>query len=165
MREKLPSALAIALGLLAIGGCQTAPPTSQAKDSPFAAEAGRVHAVLERLIAADNAADVGAVLACYDPDVTLLPPKGDSIRGRAAAEAHYRALFARERLALEIGFGETMLSVDNATVLGTVKGQRKPIAGGASATVDDVFTAILVRGNDREWRVLQLAWKPGPPQR
>src|SRR5262245_40585522 len=156
---------ALVLGLLAISGCQTTAPTPPAADSPFAAEAGRVHSVLERLIAADNAADLEGVLACYDPDVTLLPPRGESIRGRAAAEAHYRALFARERLALEIGFGETMVSVDNATVLGTVKGQRTPIAGGASVPVDDLFTAILVRGTDREWRVLQLAWKPGPSQR
>jgi uncharacterized protein (TIGR02246 family) len=150
---------------LAIAGCETSGARQEEAPSPFAAEAARVHAVLERLIAADNAADLQGVLLCYDADVTLLPPQGEAIRGRDAAEAHYRELFTRERLELVIEFGETMVSVDNATVLGTVRGRRLPLAGGSSASVDDVFAAILVRAPDRAWRVLQLSWKPGPPHR
>jgi hypothetical protein len=53
----------------------------------------------------------------------------------------------------------------NATVLGTVKDQRTLLAGGSSASVDDVFAAILVRATDGEWRVLQLSWMPGPAHR
>jgi uncharacterized protein (TIGR02246 family) len=149
---------------LGIVGCAS-PPAQDDAPSAFGAEAERVHAVLERLIAADNAGDLQSVLSCYDADVTLLPPQGEAIRGRDAVERHYRELFASQRLQLEIGFAETMLSADNATVLGTVKGQRRSLADGSSARIDDLFTAILVRGSDREWRVLQLAWKPGPPHR
>lgn len=104
-------------------------------------------------------------MACFDDEASLLPPQGEPVRGRTAVEAHYRALFARERLELEITFDETMVSGGYATVRGHTTGRRTPLAGVTAVAVDDAFTAVLRRTPDRAWRVLQLSWKPSPDQR
>lgn len=121
-------------------------------------ETGRVRAVFEKLVAADNRADVEAVMECYTEDIALLPPQGAPIRGHAAVREHYARLFTRVRLEVRIAFGETMLSGGDAVVRGRTRGRRMALADEAAIAVDDEFEAALRRGADGEWRIQQLRW-------
>lgn len=141
-------------------GCVNTPPPGQ--DSAFAAESARARATLERLIEADNASDLPAVVACFAEDAVLLPPAREPIRGRAAIEAHYRALFARERLVVQLNIEETALSRDDATLRGRTSGKRIPLDGTAAIPFSDGFTARLRRAADQSWRVISLEWKSAP---
>lgn len=126
--------------------------------SAFEVESARVHAVFDKLIAADNRGDLNAVMDCYAEDIALLPPQGQPIRGPAAVREHYAGLFARDRLEVRIVFGETMLSGSGAVVRGRTTGRRIANADGGANAIDDEFEAALRRGADREWRIQRLRW-------
>lgn len=113
--------------------------------------------VVRRLIRADNARDLPAVLDVYSDDVMFLPPSGEIVDGKPAVERRYRALFSTYRVRLETTIEEVRADADLAFVRGVNTGTLEPVAGGSATAVNDRYLAILECRSGR-WRVTRLVW-------
>lgn len=132
----------------------------EAPPAPAAESAAR--AVVDALVAADNAASLEGVLAAYAPDAVLLPPGEAPVGGAVAIRSRYERLFAAWRPALEGHVESTCVAGPVALVEGRSGGRMRGKAPGGERPVDDVYWAIL-RETDGAWRISVLAWRPRRP--
>ena len=115
---------------------------------------------VERLIDADNARDLEAVLTCYTNDVIWLPPGEAPVQGKEAIRARYESLFASFDIAFTLEIAEASGRDGVGFAWGTTRGSITPRAGGAAIPVDDKFLAVLREEADGRWLVARLAWSP-----
>jgi uncharacterized protein (TIGR02246 family) len=151
------SRLGSVLLALAVGACATAGSSSSRADAEQAAER-----TVERLITADNAADLAGVLACYAGDVLWLPPDGEVIAGKAGVRPRYERLFASYVPDVALEVTEVRASDALAYVRGFTRGVLRPKRGGEPTRVNDKFLAVLHR-DDGAWRISHLMWSPTEP--
>jgi uncharacterized protein (TIGR02246 family) len=126
------------------------------------AEPGReVTAVVESLIAADNARDVERVLSHYTDDALFLPPNREPYGGKPALRDRYTSLFAANEVAFRVVISETEMSGALAFVRGEIVGSVTPLDRSKPATpVRDKFLMVLRRQPDSGWKVARLMWGP-----
>ncbi len=128
--------------------------TPSAPDAEAAARA-----VVEGLVAADNAADLGAALAAFAPDAVLLPPGEAPLAGAATLRSRYGALFAAWQPALDGHVDSACVAGPVAFVEGHNGGRMRGKARGAARAIDDEYWTIL-RQESGAWRISVLAWRP-----
>jgi uncharacterized protein (TIGR02246 family) len=98
--------------------------------------------------AAMRAGDAAAVAAVYADDATDMPPGSAPLRGRAAIEAYYRALFATCRFTrFELAYGESRVSGDVGYLVGS---SRAAVMAGGAATPEESgkFVVVFRRAKD-----------------
>lgn len=140
------------IGALLFVGLASCATTAEHEDSILDA----VH----RIIAADNARDLDAAVACYTPDAQWLPPQEPPIVGREALRARYAPMFASFQPAMKLTIDETWELGDTAVVRGSTSGELRSLSGGAPRVVDDKYIMVLRRDADGVWRILRLMWSP-----
>lgn len=141
----------LACVLVFAGACRTLP--SQPTDEE------QVRAAIDGLIAADNRADIAAVLDGYCRDAELVPPQGDTVRGHEAIRPRYVELFATWRPSLRALHTVTRIEQGRGVDIGRTVGTLTSLADGPTKLVDDVYEATL-RYEDGSWRVARLQWHP-----
>src|SRR6185436_2518230 len=119
-----------------------------------------VHEAVRRIIAADNARDLDAAVACYTADAEWLPPQEPPVVGRDALRARYASMFAAFQPEITCTIDETWALGDNAAVRGRTGGRLVAREGGTVRALDDKFLMILQRDPDGVWRILRLMWSP-----
>jgi uncharacterized protein (TIGR02246 family) len=127
------------------------------------AEAGQlaaVRAVSERIIAADNSGDIGAVAELYEDGAVWLPPSGPVVEGKETILRRYKTSFDQLKLAYSEESVETHVGGDWAFDRGFVRGTATPKDGSAPRKTFDKYIMILHRGKDRRWRIARLMWSP-----
>lgn len=137
-------------------GCARVPAPDAA--SP---DAQAVRAIATGIIAADNAADVEAVLAFYAEGAVLIDPTGERVTDRAAVRQRYEGLFRTERAELVAHIDDLAVSGDLAIVRGRNTGRFVSRATGTARAVDDVYLMGLCRQADGQWRITHLMWHAG----
>jgi uncharacterized protein (TIGR02246 family) len=147
MRSPLVSFLA--LGTL-LGACAT--PTPAQLERPFD--------VARRIVAADNACDLDAVLDCYAEEAVLMPPNEPSVRGRDAIRPRYEQLFATFQPRIESVVESSWSRGDRAAECGTTRGELVPRDGSPAKKLDDKYVMHLRRDPDGRWRIERLIWSP-----
>lgn len=125
-----------------------------------------VRAVVEGLIAADNARDIGHVLGYYADDAVLMPPNEPPVTDRADIHARYDALFGDFDPQIEGRIEEICVEGPLAVVRGRNGGWLVGREGGRSRQLDDVYVMVLRRDDTAGWRIHSLIWHPtsGPPR-
>lgn len=137
-------------------GCDRRP----AQDAATPA-AQAVRAVATGIVAADNAADVEAVLAFYAEGAVLIPPDGEAITDRRTIRQRYEALFCAEQAELVAHVDDVSVSGDLAIVRGRNSGRFLSRTTGVERPVADVYLMALRQGVDGRWRISHLMWHPG----
>lgn len=128
------------------------------------ADESSVRAVVEGLIAADNAEDLGRVLSFYDDDAVLISPVGADIVGIKDIQLHYEQLFADVDLNIQISIDEIVVSGELAIVRGT--NDVVATTANDASRVRSKFLMSLRRHPTGAWRVVYLMWsnQPVPPE-
>jgi uncharacterized protein (TIGR02246 family) len=112
------------------------------------ASAEALRRVADAFASAMRAADPGAAAAVFAEDGTDMPPGSGPVRGRAAIEGYYRALFGTCRFAsFELIETESRISGDVGYMAGV---SRVAIAGGPTA--NGKYLVVLKRAGEG-WRV------------
>ncbi len=124
-----------------------------------------VKAVSQRIIAADNSSDIGAVSDLYEDEAVWLPPSGPVVEGKAAILARYKTSFDQLRLEYSEQSVETQVGGDWTFDRGFVRGTATPKDGSASKETSDKYIMILHRGKDHRWRIARLMWNPAEASR
>lgn len=117
-----------------------------------------VRSVIARIIRADNAGDLEAVVGLYAEDAILLPPGDAPIRGLSAIREHYARIFDANELEVAFDSEETVVAGDWAFDRGTTTGWVRPRSGGAPVSIDDKYVMILRRDPERGWLISRLIW-------
>lgn len=116
--------------------------------------------LVRRLVAADNARDLAAVLSCCTDDAVWNPPHENSVQGKDAIRRRYEQRFAKFTVQMSV---EIALFVRGAgrieTARGYIKGTLVPVDGSAPVAVDDLF-AVMIRLDSGAWRIFQMVWGP-----
>ena len=115
--------------------------------------------VLQRIIAANNHADLNAVEQLYADDAVWLPPKGPTVEGKPAILARYKQSFATVKLHYTLVEVESHASGDWAFSRGTTEGTATPVAGGEPRKIHDKYLMILRREHGI-WKIARLMWNP-----
>lgn len=142
---------ALAIGFLL--ACATAPALACEVDSSGA------RAVAEGIVEADNARDIGRVLAYYAADALLMPPNEAPVTERAEIRKRYEDLFDNFAPDIEARIDEICVEGSLAFVRGHNGGWLVSRVGGRSRELDDVYLMVLRRGEDG-WKVARLIWHP-----
>jgi uncharacterized protein (TIGR02246 family) len=116
-----------------------------------------IAAVVEGLIAADNAGDLDRIASLYAEDAVLLPPDRPAVRGRAAIREGYRQGFEEFALQLALESEQRGAGEDFAFDRGTTRGRYVWRDGRAPTPFTDTYLMIL-RREAGEWRVAILMW-------
>ncbi len=124
-------------------------------------DAAEVEGVLRRILAADNAGDLDAIVACYTDDVVLMPPGASPLEGADLVRERYRAILAASTLALRAEVDEIRVDGDSASIRGITIGESTPKDGSGTRTVRDNFL-MLMRRDRGEWRISRLMWHARP---
>ncbi len=119
-----------------------------------------VRQVIERVIAADNAGDVDAVMAQYAADAVLLPPGAPAVAGAAAIRARYAAGFQQFRLEVAFESHETRVAGDWAFDRGVTRGRLVWHDGRPPTPLADHYLMVLIRQPDGAWKIARLMWSP-----
>lgn len=130
---------------------------------PAGASADGVRAVVEGIIAADNAGDLERVLGYYADDAMLLPPNEEPIRGKAAIRPRYEGLFQAFLPEIVGDIDELQVAGEWAFVRGRNRGRLTPRAGGEPRTLNDVYLMLLRRDEGGSWRIAHLIWHSAGP--
>ena len=125
-----------------------------------AAADSAVRAVVEGLIAADNARNIGRVLDSYAADAVLMPPNEPPLTQRAELEALYRALFDNFDPRIEGHVDEVCVDGALAVVRGRNGGSLAGRDGRESRRLDDVYLMVLRREGANGWLISRLIWHP-----
>jgi uncharacterized protein (TIGR02246 family) len=122
-----------------------------------------VRAVVQRIIAADNARDLDAALNCYTPDAQWHPPGVDPVAGRAQIRTLYAGMFESWTPEMTVVSENTWVLDDVAVDRGRTSGRLVSRDGRPEHKVDDKYIMML-RREGGAWRITFLAWRaaPGP---
>jgi uncharacterized protein (TIGR02246 family) len=121
-----------------------------------------VRAVADKIIAADNARDLNAVLQLYEADAVLLPPNEQPVVGRDAIRPRYEALFRSMAPAIVGKLDEVHVAGEWAFIRGSNSGEMQPLGGQSPPRkLNDVFLMIVRREPDGQWRIARLMWHAG----
>lgn len=149
-------------GTMVVGLAIAAGPQADAQARTRAADSVAVRAVATGIVAADNARDLGAVLACYAQSAMLLPPNEAPVVGHAAIQPRYEALFRDYAPAIDGRIDELVVTGDWAYVRGHNGGWLRGREGKTDRALNDVYVMLLAR-QDWGWRITTLIWhKAGP---
>jgi ketosteroid isomerase-like protein len=110
-----------------------------------------IRAAIARFIAAYNAGDVGAVLACYCEDLVKLRHQG-APESKPEAAARIREVLAAHRGQLSVTVDEIMVSGDLAFTRGTLDVRLTPRCGGAEVVLERRYVELW-RHEEGLWRV------------
>jgi uncharacterized protein (TIGR02246 family) len=121
-----------------------------------------VRATVQRIIAADNARDLEAAVACYTEDAQWLPPDTEPIVGRAELRISYTSMFEAWAPSMTAASEETWILDDVAVDRGRTSGLLVSRSGGVTRKVDDKYMMVL-RREDGVWRIARLMWNPNQP--
>ena len=135
--------------LAALLGMTTAPLWPQATSS-WAQEA------TERWYAAFHAGDAATLARLYVSDAVLLLPE-QTVRGRAAIEAHEGAILAKARYSCTWAIESVQAVGRQAAVLGREVCLEAPKAGGAPTQVKSRWLTIFERQEDGSWLIARDA--------
>jgi uncharacterized protein (TIGR02246 family) len=153
----LKSAAIVAVGLLALAGCQKAPTVD------LAAFETKAKGDLRIWLAAYNAGDVETIVAKYADDAVVMAPGNPAAVGRDAI----RELITNETSAAKAA-GVTLAAVDNDTV-----GASGDLAWhSGSYTVNDATGTAVDSGNymevqqniDGQWLIIRDIWNSDRPK-
>jgi ketosteroid isomerase-like protein len=78
------------------------------------ADCAAIRRITAELLAAVNASDYGRLLGVWADDGVLMPPTHPAVRGRAALEDHFRAVFSARRFKFSFTFSDIKLAGDTA---------------------------------------------------
>ena len=132
-------------------------------DSDRAADRAAIHAVANRLLAAVNASDVAAVLACWAPDGVLLPPHHPAVHGHAAIGAYFARVFAARRLTFTFPDAAGIVAGDLAVERLTYTALATPVGGGPQMTDEGKGLHVYARQPDGTWQLTQDIWNSDRP--
>jgi uncharacterized protein (TIGR02246 family) len=149
-----------ALLLAGLIGCRAGEAADDDDDAVF--RTTNVEAAVQRMVAADNGADLTTLLDCYTPDAQLYAADGSTYTGRAAIRAHLAEVFADQTLRLTATPAETSVGDERwAWQRGEITGQILPKDGSAAHAAHDRYLMILELGDeDDRWRIARLFWGP-----
>jgi uncharacterized protein (TIGR02246 family) len=116
--------------------------------------------LLENLIAADNAGDLEAVLACYAADAVLLPPAGLPIEGIEAIREFYSELVDTTELVIRMEPGTIRDEGTGAVIMGFTQGTATARAGGEPREIHDRFVLYARRESGNRWKITRFLWDP-----
>jgi uncharacterized protein (TIGR02246 family) len=116
-----------------------------------------IRELIRNIIAADNKADIEAVISCYHPDASLLPPGKPPINGAEAIRKNYETIFSSSILELKIQEDEITLADDYAICTGLTRGQVLSKIDSTTRVVNDKFVMILQK-RDQVWKIKSLFW-------
>jgi uncharacterized protein (TIGR02246 family) len=121
-----------------------------------------VEAAVQRMVAADNAGDVAALLDCYTEDALLCPADGSTYAGRDAIRAHLTDVFSKLALHLKATAVETSVGDEHwAWQRGEISGSITPKDGSPATAAHDRYLMILELGDeDDRWRIARVFWGP-----
>lgn len=134
----------------------TATPSALACD----ANSSGARAVAEGIVAADNARDIGRVLAYYADDAALMPPNEAPVSDRGAIRQRYEGLFQDFDPDIEARIDEICAEGNLAFVRGHNGGWLVSRVGGRSRELDDVYLMVLRREAGGDWKIARLMWHP-----
>lgn len=112
-----------------------------------------IQAANERLMAAFGAGDAAAVAACYTTDGILMPPRTESIEGRAGTQAYWQGAMDMGIKTLTITTDEVFDYGDSAVEVG-----RYALAAAGGHPVDNGKCIILWQREGGEWRLARDIW-------
>jgi ketosteroid isomerase-like protein len=119
-----------------------------------------VRAVAEGIVAADNARDIGRVLAYYADDAVLLPPGELPLSDHGEIRRRYDGLFQDFDPDIEARIDEICADGNIAFVRGHNGGWLVSRVGGRSRELDDVYLMVLRRDAGGDWKIARLMWHP-----
>lgn len=157
MSRRLEIAAILLAGLV---GCRAGEEGDEEDEALYRPAA--VDAAVQRMVAADNAGDVPALLECYTEDALLCSADGATYAGRDALRAHLSEVFARATLHLRAIPAETSVGDDHwAWQRGELTGSITPKDGSAPRAAHDRYLMILELGDeDDRWRIARIFWGP-----
>jgi ketosteroid isomerase-like protein len=133
---------------------------ADARPLELCAGAAGAESAMRAIIAADNARDLGAVVAHYTRDVRWLPANRAPTLGLDAVRAAYVHMYDTFLPDLGIVIGSVRVKGMRARMNGFTRGRLRPVrTGDGEVVVDDRFRASLVCRRGR-WLVEELAWGP-----
>jgi ketosteroid isomerase-like protein len=144
-------------GLLLLAGLASANEPAGSCD-PDAEAAREVRAIAEGIVAADNARDIGRVLAYYAADAVLMPPGEPPVTDAAEIRRRYEGLFERFDPAIEARIEEICIDGALAVVRGHNGGRLASRQGGDARLLDDVYLMVLRPDGEDGWRISRLMW-------
>ncbi|MGE0031448.1 MAG: DUF4440 domain-containing protein [Steroidobacteraceae bacterium] len=154
----LKSAAVVAVGLIALAGCQKAPVVDTAAIETELKDGVRTW------LAAYNAGDADAIAARYVDDAVVMSPGAPAATGRDAI----RAMIAEQSAATKAA-GITLAALDGDTVGVSTAGDMAWHSGGY--TVSDASGAVIDSGNymevqknvDGKWIIVRDIWNSDRP--
>lgn len=135
-------------------GCAAAPALACEVDSSGA------RAVAEGIVEADNARDIGRVLAYYADDALLMPPNEAPVTEHTEIQKRYESLFENFAPDIEARIDEICAEGNLAFVRGHNGGWLVSRTGGRSRELDDVYLMVLRRDPGGDWKIARLMWHP-----
>jgi len=145
-----------------LGLCFALAASVSAASREKSADAAAVEKVLAGIVAADNAADLDAVVSHYTEDAILLPPNDVPVVGKLAIRARYEEAFRHFRFDIAFVSDESQLFGDWAFVRGVIRGRTIPKDETSGRTLNDKFVMILHREKDG-WKIARLIWNGSDP--
>ena len=150
----LKSAAIVAVGLLALAGCQKA-----AVDTT--ADADAIKAMVSEWNAAYNSGDAAAIAAKYADDGVVMPPGVQKAAGRDAIRELIASEIAKAQAAgvmLDIDQGEASVSGDTAWHAGSYV-----VNDASGVTVDSGNYLEVLRKVDGKWLIVRDIWNSDRP--
>lgn len=144
--------LGIILPLLVGPACVT---SRDATTRDIAGPESIVHAI----IAADNQADLDAVMRCYTHDAQWIKPDGSTLSGRAQLREHYRQTFDEYDCDMAATIEDVEAASHLAVVRGVITGHVKSRKTNEPLKVHDRFLSVH-RRSDGRWPIAWLMWTP-----
>jgi|GEM_PF-3607537 len=130
--------------------------TGCAKNTSYEIE--KIHAVLYRLIDADNRSDLETILNAYSDSIEFYPAGKAFIQGISTVKKNYETLLKAYKMNLQTQILETQLFSDHALVTGINKGFRTSLDDSVQYRVDDKYIALMVRNKKGDWKIDKLIW-------
>lgn len=116
-----------------------------------------MRAVVEGIVAADNARDLERVLGYYRPDAVLHPPGEPPVSGKEAIMPRYEALFS----GYDPAISTDVQSIRVCGTLAVAAGRNEGILRGRGDEEDlrlaDAFVMVLTL-DDGRWSISRLMW-------
>lgn len=138
--------------LLLLGGCRSFSTADSLQKTDR-----EIVALMNAIIASDNAGAVDAVMDCYDPEAAWVAT-GREVNGKDNIRKQYDSTFANYKMQMSIDTKHSESFGDLAYADGFVRGSFISKKTNETTPVHDQFWAIL-RKHGEGWRIYKLKWK------